>query len=153
MRQIYYCYASSSFSFFFLLLLFDLFVFIFFLFFSSFSLANLAKWLCVCWRTKWLCVRIPLLSLKLQIWCLLWARSSVTFRQTIECGFTLKLIRDMIITHSQMHCTDKYSQHSSIIWPVWLNVWVFVYELSSCGFGSCCCHSNICLKFLCGADW
>ena len=24
-------------------------------------------------------------------------------------------------THSQMHRTDKYSQHSSIIWPVWLN--------------------------------
>ena len=20
-----------------------------------------------------------------------------------------------------IHCTDKYSQHSSIIWPVWLN--------------------------------
>ena len=32
-------------------------------------------------------------------------------------------------TYSQMHRTDKYSQHSSIIWPVWLNGWVFVYEL------------------------
>ena len=30
-------------------------------------------------------------------------------------------IRDMIKTYSQMHRTDKYSQHSSIIWPVWLN--------------------------------
>ena len=29
--------------------------------------------------------------------------------------------RDMIITYSQMHRTDKYSQHSSIIWPVWVN--------------------------------
>ena len=28
------------------------------------SLANLAKWLRVCLRTKWLCVEIPLLSLK-----------------------------------------------------------------------------------------
>ena len=35
--------------------------------------------------------------------------------------FTLKRVRDMIITYSQMHRTDKYSQHSSIIWPVWLN--------------------------------
>ena len=29
-----------------------------------------------------------------------------------------------------MYHTDKCSQHSSIIWPVSLNVWVFVYELS-----------------------
>ena len=42
---------------------------------------------------------------------------------TIECGFTLKRVRDMIRTYSQMHRTDKdkYSQHSSIIWPVWPN--------------------------------
>ena len=39
----------------------------------------------------------------------------------IECGFTLKRVRDMIITYSQMHRTDKFSQHSSIIWPAWLN--------------------------------
>ena len=25
-----------------------------------------------------------------------------------------------MITYSQMNHTDKYSQHSSIIWPVWL---------------------------------
>ena len=25
------------------------------------------------------------------------------------------------------HRTDKYSEHSSIIWPVWPNGWVFVY--------------------------
>ena len=41
-----------------------------------------------------------------------------------------------------MHHTDKYSQHSSIIWPVWLNGWVFVYELSGCGFKSSCNHLN-----------
>ena len=40
---------------------------------------------------------------------------------SIECGFTLKRVRDMIKTYSQMHRTDKYSQHSSIIWPAWLN--------------------------------
>ena len=39
-----------------------------------------------------------------------------------------KLVRDMIITYSQMHSTDKYSEHSSIIRPVWLNDWVFVYQ-------------------------
>ena len=36
-----------------------------------------------------------------QIWRLLWARGSLTFRQTIECRFTLKLVRDMIITQSK----------------------------------------------------
>ena len=35
-----------------------------------------------------------------------------------------------------------YSQHSSIIWPVWLNSWAFVYELSGCGFESVCSHLN-----------
>ena len=34
---------------------------------------------------------------------------------TVECGFTLKLVRDMIKTYNQMHRTDKYSQLSSII--------------------------------------
>ena len=53
---------------------------------------------------------------------------------TIECRFTLKRVRDMLITYSQMNRTDKYSQHSSIIWPVWLNGGVFDYELSGCGF-------------------
>ena len=61
---------------------------------------------------------------------------------TIECGFTLKRVRDMMRTYSQMHRTDKYSQHSSIIWPVWLNGWVFVYELNGCGFESSCSHLN-----------
>ena len=32
-------------------------------------------------------------------------------------------------TNSQMHCADKYSQHSSIISPVWLNGWLFLYKL------------------------
>ena len=36
-------------------------------------------------------------------------------------GFTLKHLRDMTRTYSQMHRTDKYSEHSSIIWPLWLN--------------------------------
>ena len=46
----------------------------------------------------------------------------------------------MIRTQSQMHHTDKYSQQSSIIWPFWLNGWVFVYELSGFEFESRCSH-------------
>ena len=102
--------------------------------------ASSAIWLGVRSRNKWLWVQIPLLSLKLKIWRLLRARSSLTFGQTIECKFTLKLVRDMIITYSQIHRTDKYSQHSSIIWTVWLNGWVFFYKLSVCGFESRCCQ-------------
>ena len=63
-------------------------------------LASLAKWLSIRLRTKWLWVRISLLSLKLQMWRLHRARSSLTFRQTAERVFTLKLVRDMIITYS-----------------------------------------------------
>ena len=87
--------------------------------------------------------RFMLLSSQVRVlWRLLRARSSLTFSQTTECGFTLKLVRDMIIIHSQMHRTDKYSQHSWVIWPNWLNGWVFVYELSGCRFESWCGHLN-----------
>ena len=41
-----------------------------------------------------------------------------------------------------MHRTDKYSQCSSIIWSVWLNGWVFVYEVIGCGLRSRCNHLN-----------
>ena len=68
------------------------------------------------------------------------SKEFLDIQATIECGFTLKRVRDMIKTYSQMHRTDKYSQHSSIIWPAWLNGWVFVYELSGCGFESSCSH-------------
>ena len=54
----------------------------------------------------------------------------------------LKRVSDMIKTHSQIHHTDKYSQHSSVIWPVWLNGWVFVYEPSGCEFASRCRQLN-----------
>ena len=61
---------------------------------------------------------------------------------TIACGFTLKRACDMIRTDSHMHHTDKYSRHSSIIWPVWPNGWVFVYKIISCEFESRCSHLN-----------
>ena len=66
------------------------------------GLASLAKWLSVHLQTKWLWVRISLLSLKLQIWHLLRGRSSLIFRQTIDCRFILKLVCDMIITSSHI---------------------------------------------------
>ena len=89
--------------------------------------------------------------LKLQISGLFRERTSLTFRQlwsvdslwntyVARCIWLHVLI--MIRTCSQMHRADKYSQHSSIIWPVWLNGWAFVYEVSGCGFESRCSHLN-----------
>ena len=61
---------------------------------------------------------------------------------TIECGFTLKRVRDMAETYSPMYRTDYYSQESRVLWSVFLNGWVFVYELSGCGFKSSCSDLN-----------
>ena len=49
------------------------------------------------------------------------SKEFLDIQRTIECRFTVKRVHDMIRTYSQMHHTDKYSRHSSIIWPVWLN--------------------------------
>ena len=51
-------------------------------------------------------------------------------------------VRDMARTYSQMHRTNMYSEHSWIIWPVWPNGWVFVYELSGSRLESSCSHLN-----------
>ena len=59
---------------------------------------------------------------------------------TIECEFTLKRVRDMKRTYSQMHRTYKHSEHFSIVWSVWPNGWVFFYELSGSRFESSCSH-------------
>ena len=62
-----------------------------------------------------------------------------------KVGFTMKDVREMIGTHSQMHGADKYSQQSSTICPVWLNGWVLVYKLCGCRFESRCSNSNLSL--------
>ena len=61
---------------------------------------------------------------------------------TIECGFTLKRVRNMIRTYSQIHHTYKYSEHSSIIWSLWPNDLVFVYKIIDYGFQSTCSPFN-----------
>ena len=49
------------------------------------------------------------------------SKEFLDIQATMECGFTLKHVRDIIKTYSQIRRTDKYSQHNSIIWPIWLN--------------------------------
>ena len=70
-------------------------------------------------------------------------KNFLDIQATIESEITLISVRDIIRTNSQMHRPDKYSQHSSIICPVWINGWVLIYELSGCGFESRCSHLNI----------
>ena len=43
------------------------------------------------------------------------SKGFLDIQATIRCGFTLKRMRGMVITYSQMHRTDNYTQHSSII--------------------------------------
>ena len=90
--------------------------------------------------TNWLWVSVQLQSLKCRISRHLRARSSL--KLNIEFEFILKRVRGTTRTCSQSHRTDKYSEQSSIIWPVWLNGWMFVYELSVSGFESSCSHLN-----------
>ena len=63
---------------------------------------------------------------------------------TLRCIYRLYIYSkhacDIIKLHSLLHHTGKYSQYSSIVWPVWLNGWVFVNQLSGCGFDSRCSH-------------
>ena len=49
------------------------------------------------------------------------SKEFLDIQATIERGFTLKRVHDMIRAYSQMHSTDRCSQDSSITWPVWLN--------------------------------
>ena len=59
---------------------------------------------------------------------------------TAKCGFTLKCLHDMTRKYSQMPRTDKYSKHSSVIWPVCANGWVFFSKLSGSEFEFSCSH-------------
>ena len=51
----------------------------------------------------------------------------------------------MTRTYSQMDRADKYSEHSSTIWWVRPNGWVFIDKLSGAAFKSTCSH--LILKF------
>ena len=46
------------------------------------------------------------------------SKEFLDIQDTIEFGFTLKCLDDMTRTYSQMPRTDKYSEHTSIIWTV-----------------------------------
>ena len=39
----------------------------------------------------------------------------LNIQTTVNCGFSVKFVRDMTKTYSQMHCKDKYPDLSSVI--------------------------------------
>ena len=102
----------------------------------------MAKWFSVRLQTKWFWVWVQLQSLKTSDFAPALSKEFLDIQITIECGFTLKLVRDMTRTYSQMNRTDNYPEHSSIIWPVWPSGWVFVYKLSGSGCKTSCSHLN-----------
>ena len=77
------------------------------------------------------------------------SKEFLDIQATLESGFTLKHVRYMIRTCSQMHRTDKYSQHRWIVKKTfsaslvkWLSV-RFPTTVSGCRFESRCCHINV----------
>ena len=58
------------------------------------------------------------------------SKESLDIQATTECGFTLKHVRDVVRTYSQMHRTDKYSQYNQITEvvvgssPVAVTIWL-----------------------------
>ena len=106
----------------------------------------MAEWLIVCLWTKWLWVQVQLQSLKLQISCLLQAKSSLTFRQLQSVDSLWNTY--MTWQEHTVKCNIQISIHNTAqsfgktVRSVWLNGWVFIYEISGCGLKSCCSHSN-----------
>ena len=106
------------------------------------QLASLAKWLSVCLETRWFCVPFQLLLLKLYILHPLRATLSLIFRplQSVDS------LWNMYVTWQEHKVkiagTNKCSQHSPVIWPVWLNGWVFIYDVSVFELESSCTKLN-----------
>ena len=71
---------------------------------------------------------------------LLSSKEYLDIQTNLEYGFTLKLVRGILRTCSQMHCTDTYWQFNLIIWSFLPNGWVLVYGRSASGLESRCSH-------------
>ena len=82
---------------------------------------------------EWLCCEY------LSVWCTDCVFLSWLIRfQSLSDSFYTRMDMEKRTVNAQYRY--KYSQHSSFISSVRLNGWVFVYELSSCGFESCYSH-------------
>ena len=79
--------------------------------------------------TRWLYVRVPLQLLSITLAS---SKEILDIPSNAKDGLTLKHECVIIKAQGQMHCTDEYSQRSSILWPLSLNC----CELSGCRFES-----------------
>ena len=97
-------------------------------------LTSLANWLSVRLWTKWLWVRVQLQSLKLQIPRLLWARSSLTFRQ-LESVDTLWNVN--VTWQEYTVCKMR----SFVSW------WSFIHFKKFCKVKHCFIHSPLKIRY------
>ena len=118
-------------------------------------LAQLAKWLSkVVDQTKWLWFQSSCDHLNFRL-CACFEQGVPWHSGNYRVWISSETIRNMTRRYSQMQHTDKWSQHSSITKPIWLNGWVLIYELSGCGFELSCSHLNFkfCTCFGQGVPW
>ena len=96
-----------------------------------------------------------LINNRLSVWSISW---NFTFQLFIICRYTLvKFVilfcycYSLVILFNDFYffsvCIQTLHCMLLLYWPVWLNGWVFVYELSRCGFESRSCQLN----FRCGS--
>ena len=73
-------------------------------------MTNFAKWLSVPLRTRFVLDSSPVAVTSPADFPPASSKESIDIQATIECGYTLKRVRDMVRIYSQMNRTDKYSE-------------------------------------------
>ena len=86
------------------------------------------------------CARLKLFCCFLAMTFLLLA----SFTRNNMCYFLWESINTMLSNSLYVLVMSR-----TCFWPVWLNSWVFVYELSGCGFKFSCSHLNYAISFIC----
>ena len=59
------------------------------------------------------------------------------------CKLTSIFIWNLVLVYRVFVMQFCLVQIKISAWPVWPNGWVFVYQLSGCGFESCCSHLKV----------
>ena len=83
-------------------------------------------------KLKW---NLKCLSVRLQTMWFSCSHLNFRFPAWFEQGVPWRLGNYRVWFHPDMRAWDDKNIHGR---PVWINVWVFVYELSGCGFESSC---------------
>ena len=81
--------------------------------------------------------------------CHIRVKSNSTLRNCLNikelCAWKTGVIFEISVTTTGFEATTNLVRQRTLltIQPNWLNDWVFVYKLSSCGFESCCSYWKI----------